>query len=87
MMQRVAIASSDVIGWTPDGRLIVQMPVLPVGQGLAGQQTRPGQGLAGQTRLGQGPRPAPIRRASTGIYYSYSVCLVLYSSLLRSIHY
>ena len=26
-VQRVAIAESDIIGWTPDGRLIVQMPV------------------------------------------------------------
>lgn len=54
-VQHVAIAESDIIGWTADGRLLVQMQA-PGGLGIGGA------GAAGNN-------PAPPRRASTGIVY------------------
>jgi hypothetical protein len=49
-VQHLAIESSDIVGWTADGRLIVQMPA---------NQGMPEVGVATVN-------PAPIRRASTG---------------------
>ena len=49
-VQHLAIASSDIVGWTSDGRLIVQMPA---------NQGMPEVGVATVN-------PTPTRRASTG---------------------
>lgn len=61
-VQHVAIAESDIMGWTPDGRLLVQMPAL----GVVGREG------GGGTEWGNA---APTRRASTGRAVQCVPCL------------
>ena len=65
-MQHVAIASSDIVGWTADGRLIVQMPA---NGGVARAEGGVAKAEGGVARAEGGMasvNPGLTRRASTG---------------------
>lgn len=58
-VQHVAIAERDIIGWTEDGRLLVQMQA---------------PGMGGARAVGGVDNPTPTRRASTGMLPLNSRC-------------
>ena len=77
-VQRVAIATSDIVGWTADGRLIVQMQA-PAGPGAE-------RGAGGGGGEGGGVKHAPVRRASTGMYTSVIQCVTEHVNTNHYIH-